>query len=150
MRHKTVRLTPQQNGLAERINRTLIENVICMLFNSNLSKHFWAEAVSTTAYLINRSPSSALIFKTPQEAWSGKPLDISNLKIFGCPAYAHVSQGKLEPRTVKGYFIGYPEGIKGYKIWSIDRKPSRTFISRDVVFNEDALPQLKVETNYHS
>ncbi|KAH9697111.1 protein NEN2 [Citrus sinensis] len=51
--------------------------------------HFWAEAVSTTAYLINRSPSSALIFKTPQEAWSGKPPDISNLKIFGCPAYAH-------------------------------------------------------------
>ncbi|KAH9697113.1 protein NEN2 [Citrus sinensis] len=45
--------------------------------------------VSTTAYLINRSPSSALIFKTPQEAWSGKPPDISNLKIFGCPAYAH-------------------------------------------------------------
>ncbi|KAH9777913.1 hypothetical protein KPL71_007181 [Citrus sinensis] len=100
-------------------------------------------SISTTAYLINRSPSSALIFKTPQEAWSGKPPDISNLKIFGCPAYAHVSQGKLEPRTVKGYFIGYPEGIKGYKIWSIDRKPSRTFISRDVVFNEDALPQLK-------
>ena len=64
-RHRTVRHTPQQNGLAERMNRTLIEKVICMLFNANLSKHFWAKAVNTTAYLINRSPSSALDFKTP-------------------------------------------------------------------------------------
>ncbi|KAH9648425.1 retrovirus-related pol polyprotein from transposon TNT 1-94-like protein [Citrus sinensis] len=54
--------------------------------------------------------------------------------------------GKLEPRAVKGYFIGYPEGIKGYKIWSINGKPTRTFISRDVVFDEEALTQSRVET----
>ena len=64
-RHKTVRHTPQQNGLAERMNRTLVEKVRCMLFNANLSKHFWAEAVTTAAYLVNRSPSVALHFKTP-------------------------------------------------------------------------------------
>ncbi|KAH9668968.1 hypothetical protein KPL70_021600 [Citrus sinensis] len=51
---------------------------------------FWAKAVTTAAYLINRSPSSALDFKTPPEIWSGKPLDLSNLRIFGCPAYAHI------------------------------------------------------------
>ncbi|KAH9769620.1 hypothetical protein KPL71_012083 [Citrus sinensis] len=50
-RHKTVRHTPQQNGLAERMNRTLVERVRCMLFNANMSKHFWAEAVTTAAYL---------------------------------------------------------------------------------------------------
>ena len=54
-----------------------------MLLSSNLSKHFWAEAVVTAAYIINRSPSSALEFKTPQEAWYGKPPDLSNLKVFG-------------------------------------------------------------------
>ncbi|KAH9704361.1 Integrase catalytic domain-containing protein [Citrus sinensis] len=145
-RHKTVRHTPQQNGLAERLNRTLIEKVRCMLLSSNLFKFFWAEAAVTAAYLINRSPSSALEFKTPQEVWSGKPPDLSNLKVFGCPAYAHIRQGKLELRAVKGYFMGYPESIKGYKIWSINRKPTRTFISRDVVFDEEALTQSRVET----
>ncbi|KAH9800551.1 Integrase catalytic domain-containing protein [Citrus sinensis] len=53
---------------------------------------FWADAVTTATYLINRSPSTALRFKTPQEIWSGKPPDLSNLRIFGCPAYAHIKQ----------------------------------------------------------
>ncbi|KAH9695612.1 hypothetical protein KPL71_022838 [Citrus sinensis] len=94
----------------------------------------------------HRSPSSTLDFKTPQEVWSGKPPNLSNLRVFGCPAYAHISQGKLEPRVVKGYFIGYPEGIKGYKIWCLNGKPSRTLISRDVVFDEEAMLQQKVGT----
>ncbi|KAH9804147.1 hypothetical protein KPL71_002018 [Citrus sinensis] len=145
-RHKTVRHTPQQNGLAERMNRTLVEKVRCMLFSANLSKHFWAEAVTTAAYLINRSPSSALNFRTPQEVWSGKPHDLSNLRIFGSPAYAHINQGKLEPRAIKGIFIGYPEGVKGYRIWCIDGKPSRIIVSRDVVFDEGSMLQQKVET----
>ena len=63
------------------MNRTLIEKVRCMLINVNLSKKFWAEAVTTTAYFINRSPSSVLIFKTPQEVLSGKPSNLNNLGI---------------------------------------------------------------------
>ncbi|KAH9697414.1 hypothetical protein KPL71_023600 [Citrus sinensis] len=118
-----------------------------MLLNANLSKGFWVEAVTTAAYLINRSPSSALGFKTPQELWSGKPPDLSNLRIFGCPAYAHIKQGKLEPRAVKGYFLGYPEGIKGYKIWILNGKPSRILISKDVTFDEEQMLQSKVETD---
>ena len=57
-RHKTVRKTPQQNGLAERMNMTILERVKCMLFNAKLSKGFWGEVTNTTCYLINRSPSS--------------------------------------------------------------------------------------------
>ncbi|KAH9684673.1 DNA (cytosine-5)-methyltransferase 1B [Citrus sinensis] len=117
-RHRAVTYTPQQNGLAERMNRTIIERVRYMLLNANLSKGFWAEAVTTAAYLINRSPSSALGFKTPQELWSGKPPDLTNLRIFGCPAYAHIKQGKLEPKAVKG----------------------------DVTFDEEKMLQSKVET----
>ncbi|KAH9722805.1 hypothetical protein KPL70_006847 [Citrus sinensis] len=149
-RHKTVRHTPQQNGLVERMNRTLLEKVRCMLLNANLSKHFWAEVVTRAAYLVNRSPSSALNFRTPQEAWSGKPPDLINLRIFGCIAYAHVSQGKLELRAVKRYFIGNLEGTKGYKIWCIDGKPSRTLIRRDVVFDKDSMLLSKVETEVMS
>ena len=91
IRHKTVRHTPQQNGLAERMNKTLVEKVMCMLFSANLLKHFWADAVTTAVYLINRSPSTTLNFKTPQEVWSGKTLDLSNLRIFGSPTCAHIN-----------------------------------------------------------
>lgn len=59
-RHKTVRYTPQQNGVAERMNRTILERVRCMLNHANLGKHFWGEAMSTAVYLIYRSPSTDL------------------------------------------------------------------------------------------
>ena len=96
--------------------------------------------------MINKSPSSTLGFKTPQELWSGKPPDFSNLRIFGFPAYGHIKQGKLEPRAIKGYFLGYPEGIKGFKIWTLNGKPSRILISRDVTFDEEQMLQSNVET----
>ncbi|KAL9431580.1 hypothetical protein AB3S75_026718 [Citrus x aurantiifolia] len=85
-------------------------------------------------------------FKTPQEVWSGKPQDLSNLRIFGCLAYAHINQGKLEPKAINGYFIGYLEGVKGFKIWCINGKPSRTLISRDVVFDEESILHERIET----
>ena len=66
-RHRTVRKTPQQNGVAERMNRTLLDKSRCMLFNAGLPKTFWEEAVMTAAYLVNRCPSSAIEFKTPEE-----------------------------------------------------------------------------------
>ncbi|KAG8483179.1 hypothetical protein CXB51_022165 [Gossypium anomalum] len=67
VKHLTVRHTPQQNGVAERMNRTIMEKVRCMLSNANLPKSFWAEAASTACFLINRSPSVAIEKKTPQE-----------------------------------------------------------------------------------
>ena len=116
MRHKTVRHTPQQNGLTEMMNMTLVDKVRCMLIHSKLSKALWAEALSTAYYIVNRSPSSEINFKTPIELWSGKLTDYSNLRVLGCPAYAHIKQRKLEPRALKGVFLGYPDGVKGYKL----------------------------------
>ncbi|KAH9802505.1 Integrase catalytic domain-containing protein [Citrus sinensis] len=90
-RHFTVRHTPQQNGLAERMNRTLLEKVQCMLSNAGLDKKFWAEAVSYASHLVNRLPSAAIGGKAPMEMWSGKHAqDYDSLRIFGCPAYYHV------------------------------------------------------------
>ena len=97
-RHKTVSYTPQQTGLAERMNKTLLERVRCMLLSAKLPKSFWGEAVNTAAYLINRSPSTTLGFKVPEEVWSGRKPDLTHLRIFGCVAYAHVSW-MLEPRS---------------------------------------------------
>ncbi|RVW64151.1 Retrovirus-related Pol polyprotein from transposon TNT 1-94 [Vitis vinifera] len=94
------------------MNQTLVQRARCMRIDAGLSKKFWVEAVNTAAYLVNRSPSTAIDFKTPQEVWSGKPSNYSGLKIFGCPAYAHVSDGKLEPRAMKCIFLGYATGVK--------------------------------------
>ncbi|KAE8715970.1 hypothetical protein F3Y22_tig00110156pilonHSYRG00076 [Hibiscus syriacus] len=114
-RHKAVRSTPQQNRLAERMNRTLLERVRCMLLNAGLPKSFWGEAVSIACYLINRCPSTAIGMKTPLEMWYGKPINYNNLKVFRCLAYAHIKQDKLEARA----------------------------LSRDVVFDESKMANLQ-------
>ncbi|GJV68445.1 putative reverse transcriptase domain-containing protein [Tanacetum coccineum] len=82
--------TPQQNGLAERMNMTLLNKVRCLLIQSGLPDSFWAEATVTAAYLINRSPSTALEKKTPMDLWSEHPTNYEMLRIFGCVAYSHV------------------------------------------------------------
>ncbi|KAG8489761.1 hypothetical protein CXB51_017983 [Gossypium anomalum] len=144
IRHLTVRHTPQQNGVAERMNRTIMEKVRCMLSNANLPKSFWAETASTACFFINQSPSVAIEKKTPQEVWSGNLANYSDLKIFRCPAYVHVDNGKLEPRSIKCVFLGYRASVKGYKLWCPENR--KVVISRDVVFDKTAmLPNLSLK-----
>jgi len=133
--------TPQQNGVAERMKRTLLERTHYMLPNAGLSKEFWAEAISTTCYLVNCSPNTSIECKTPEEVWSGKPTDYSNLRVFGCLAYVHVNERKLEERAKKGVFVGYPMNVKGYKVWC--STSSKFLISRDVTFDESAMLKSK-------
>lgn len=142
-RYRTVKHTPQQNGVAERMNRTLLERVRCMLINAGLPKTFWGEAIATAAYLINRSPSSAIGLKTQAEMWYGKPSDYKHLKVFGCQAYAHIKQDKLEPRALRCIFIGYPEGVKGYKLWCLEPGQAKCLISRDAVFDESKMANIQ-------
>jgi hypothetical protein len=136
-RHKTVVNTPQKNGVAERMNRTLLERVHCMLSDVSLGKEFWTEAVSTACYLLNRTPTTFIECKTTEEVWSGKPVNYSNLKVFGYPAYFHVNEGKLEPRAKKCIFVGYPMNVKGYKLWCPNL--SKFLISRNVIFDESSM-----------
>src|SRR5947207_4662655 len=145
VRHYTIPYTPQQNGVAERMNRTIISKARCMLSNAGLDRQFWAEAASTACYLINRSPSIAIDKKTPIEVWSGSPADYSQLRVFGCTAYAHVDNGKLEPRAIKCIFLGYKSGVKGYKLWNPQTK--KVVISRNIIFNESAMLHDNLATN---
>ena len=103
-RHFTVRKTPQQNGVSERMNRSIAEKARCLRLNAGLSKQFWAEAVNMAVYLINRSPRSSLGGKVAEEVWTGVDIDLSNLRIFGCPAYMLVSGdeiSKLDSKSKK-------------------------------------------------
>ncbi|TYK10877.1 Retrovirus-related Pol polyprotein from transposon TNT 1-94 [Cucumis melo var. makuwa] len=109
-RHFTVTYTPQQNGLAERFNITIMERTRCLLTNASLPLKFWGKAVQTACYLINRSPSTALNLKTPQEVWTGKAPSLEHLRVFGCATYAHVKDGKLNKRALK-CIVGFVDGI---------------------------------------
>ena len=85
IRHeKTVLGTSQQNGVAERMNRTIVKKIRCMLRMANLPKSFWGEAVVIACYLINRSPLVPLDFDTPERVWTRKDVSYSQLKVFGC------------------------------------------------------------------
>lgn len=146
-REHTVRSTPQQNGAAERINRTLAEGVTAMLVESHLPASFWGEALATFLYVRNRSPTSSLpSTATPYELWHSKKPSISHLRVFGCRAYVHVQKDQrksLQPHSLKCIFLGYPEGYKGWKCY--DPLSKKVVISRDVIFDECSFPGLVVK-----
>ena len=119
-----------------------------MLTEAGLEQNFWAEAASTAAYLINRSPSSAVNFKLPEEIWSGTKADKNHVRKFGCTAYAHVTQAKTSPRKMKGVFMGYPMGTKGYRVWLPEKL--RCAISRNVIFNEEENKESNVQSGADS
>ena len=138
IRHeKTVPRTPQHNGVAERMNRTIVEKVRSMLRMAKLPKSFWGEAVQTACYLINRSPSVPLAFEIPERVWTNKEVSYSHLKVFGCRAFAHVpkeQRTKLDDKSIPCIFIGYGDEEFGYRLWDPVKK--KVIRSRDVVFRE--------------
>ncbi|KAK4401017.1 Retrovirus-related Pol polyprotein from transposon TNT 1-94 [Sesamum angolense] len=136
----TVSYNPQQNGVSERKNRTVMEMARSMLQEKHLPKAFWAEAVYTAVYLLNRCPTKAVQNMTPIEAWSGKKLSAKRLRVFGSICYVHIpteKRHKLEEKTEKGIFLGYSTQSKGYRIYNL--KTKKLIISRDVEFDEDAM-----------
>lgn len=143
----TAPYTPEMNGTSERFNRTLVEKSRAMLEDSRVDKKFWGQAIQTAAYLTNRSPSSALPPDvTPYEQWEGKKPDVSKLRAFGCPVYAHVPKElrkKLDPKAWKGIFLGYTRG--GYRIYNPELQ--RIVHTRDVDFLELEKPEHKAKWN---
>ncbi|CAN1141377.1 Retrovirus-related Pol polyprotein from transposon TNT 1-94 [Linum perenne] len=135
--------TPQQNGIAERKNRHLLDTARALLFTNNVPKYLWGEAVLTATYLVNRLPNRVLQYRTPKEllvqAYPHVQAYMSDLepKVFGCLAFVHIQQHnrtKLDPRAQKCVFIGYASRQKGYKCYSpVTRK---IFTTMDVNFFE--------------
>ncbi|RVW85369.1 Retrovirus-related Pol polyprotein from transposon TNT 1-94 [Vitis vinifera] len=137
---KTIPGTPQQNGVAERMNRTLNERARSMRLHAGLPKTFWADAVSTAAYLINRGPSVPMEFRLPEEVWSGKEVKFSHLKVFGCVSYVHIdsdARSKLDAKSKICFFIGYGDEKFGYRFW--DEQNRKIIRSRNVIFNEQVM-----------
>jgi transposase InsO family protein len=129
--------TSEQNGLAERKNRHLLEIARCLMFAMNVPKFLWCEAVMTAAYLMNRMPTRVLDYKTPIECLTGKNTYAVPPKVFGCTCFVRdyrPSVGKLDPRALKSIFVGYFSKQKGYKCWCPSAR--RMFVSMDVVFRE--------------
>jgi hypothetical protein len=117
------------------MNKTLMDKARSMLSGVGIAQELWVEAVDTARYMVNMSPSSTLVDKTPNELWSGKKPSVENLKVFGCDAFVHVpkeKRSKLDKKEVKCIFIGYKEGMKGYKLW--DPASRKIVYIQDVVF----------------
>jgi hypothetical protein len=137
-RELTTPYNPQQNGVVEGKNRTIMEVVKTMIHDQDLPMCLWAEATKTILYVQNRLSHSALGFKTPEEMFSGKKPKVSHLKIFGCPVFVHIpkeKRTKLDPSQKKGIFVGYCEVSKAFRVYI----PAHHHIeiSRDVTFDED-------------
>ena len=136
----TAGYSPQQNGVAERKNRTIIEMSRSMMNEKGLPKKFWAEATNTAVYILNRCPTKAVQNMTPLEAWSCEKPSVSHFKIFGCVCYAHIpaeKRTKLDDKSTKCIFIGYSLETKlAYRLYNV--KTNKLIVSRDVLFDEKA------------
>lgn len=112
--------TPEQNGCAERSNRTVVELVRTMRLSKNLPKFMWAETVNTAVYILNRTGPNQVENKTPYELFIGKSVLVKNLRVFGTPCFVHVSKirrKKWDSKSQRGILIGYSDSIEGYRIW---------------------------------
>jgi len=134
--------SPSQNGLAERMNRTIMENARCILQDSKLSTNFWGQAVLTVAHVHNRLPSHSRNNTSPLEFWTGEVPKIGHLRIFGSVAWVHVpkeKRKKLDAKSVRCIMVGYEEdaGTKVYRLWDPAQKV--IILSRDVIIDESTI-----------
>lgn len=134
--------SPQQNGVAERKNRHLLEVTRSLLIDGNIPSYLWGEAVNSAVYLINRTPSSVHNFRRPLDVLSDHhvlpPIVHLPPRVFGCVMYVHLhphQRSKLDKRAIKCVFVGYGSTQKGYRAYHPTSK--RFFISMDVTFHED-------------
>ncbi|CAI7795648.1 unnamed protein product [Closterium sp. NIES-53] len=134
----TTPYTPQQNGAAEQLNRTLVEAVRSLLQHSKLRSEWWGEASLLAAWIRNRLPTKVLPGTTPFEAWSGTRPNLSRLRTFGCICYYHVPdplRHKLQPKARAAIYLGIAANERVWRVWDLSDK--RVIMSRDVVFDED-------------
>ncbi|GJZ54062.1 retrovirus-related pol polyprotein from transposon TNT 1-94 [Tanacetum coccineum] len=129
--------TPEQNGVAKRKNKTLIEAARTLLNGLGLSKHFWTEAVRIAYYTQNKSIIVKRHDKTPYEIFKERFPDISYFHMFGCPVFIHNHKdhlGKFNVKADDGYFLGYSFVSKAFRVFNTRRQ--QVVETYHVTFNE--------------
>lgn len=114
-----------------------MERAKCIIFDAEVDNSYWAEACNHTAFIMNRSASSSLNGMTPEEMWTNKKVDVSDIKVFGSPVMVHIPKAnrrKLDAKSVKLIFVDFDSDKKGIRC--IDPKTRKLTVSRDVVFYE--------------
>lgn len=137
-RHFTTPYTPQQNGVVERRNRTVVEMARSYLKEMNLQMELWGEAVRHSVFVLNRLPTRPLSDQTPYEAWTGLKPNIGHIRVFGCLTHMkipNVDTTKLADRSMEVVNLGREPGMKGYRLY--DPISKRVLVSRDVIFDEE-------------
>ena len=136
-RHLTAPYTPQQNGVVERRNRTLMEMTRSILKHMHLPNYLWGEAIRHSTYLLNRVMTRFLKDKTPYECFRDRKPTVEHIRIFGCIAYAKIDKQqlrKLDDRSRVLVHLGTEPGSKAYRLF--DPHTQKVVVSRDVVFDE--------------
>lgn len=134
----TAPYTPQQNGRAERDNRTIIESAKSMIYGAGVARFLWAEAVNTAVYILNRTGTCQAPNSTPFELWHGKKPNMAHVRTFGVEAYVFVPEQKrtkLDPKSKKYILVGYDNESNNYRLFEPSTK--KVVISRNVLFNEN-------------
>lgn len=125
--------TPQQNGVSERKNRTLLEMARCMMKQAGVPPSFWAEAINTACYIRNRCPTKTLNGDIPCKIWFGRTPTVKHIRVFGSRAYVLMkgnSKGKFDSKSEECVLVGYSSEAKAYRLWSPRKR--NIIISRDV------------------
>jgi hypothetical protein len=129
--------TPQQNGVVERKNRTLIDMARTMLGEFKTPERFWSKAVNIACHAINRLYLHRLLKKTSYELLTGNKPNVSYFHVFGSKCYILVKKGrhsKFAPKAVEGFLLGYESNTKAYRVFN--KSSGLVEVSSDVVFDE--------------
>lgn len=127
--------------MVECKHKLLLDTARALRFQANLPKKFWGECILTAGYIINHLPSATLSNKTPYEVLYNQKPDYYHMRVFGSLTYHtsnEINGDKFEVRGRSEIFLGYPHGIKGYKIFDVKKR--KVIVSRDVKFHEESFP----------
>ncbi|GAA5892179.1 hypothetical protein JCM16303_003860, partial [Sporobolomyces ruberrimus] len=126
--------SPQSNGVAERVNRTIVEGLISLLSQAGAPKDLWAEALQAFVFVKNRSPHAALDGKVPLSVWRDCPVSVLMLRVWGCGAWHTVTndRSKLDDKAIPLVFVGYDGDTTAYRLF--DPETRKMIRSRDTRF----------------
>ena len=146
-----------QNGVAERRNRTLMDMVRSMRSNTKLHQYLWFETLKTAVYILNRVPTK-VVSKTPFESFKGWKPSLRHIHVWGCPSEVRIynrQEKKLDSRTISGYFIGYAERSKGYRFYCpshntrIVESRNAKFLENDLISGSDQFQDIVYEKDHY-